>query len=203
LRETPPALDALDRALPPTERFTAAVRPALRVAPPVLDQTSDTLVEARALLQPAELPELVDELQPAVDRLPVLVERLDELFPWVWAVVDCVRERALPVLYSEIDDGHLSTGRPVWQDLAHALVGLAGSTQSFEGNGMHVRYLVGLGSETVTTVAPGLDVLVGRALSDEFGARPRWLGLNVDPPFRPDKDCRDQEAPDLDARTGN
>jgi phospholipid/cholesterol/gamma-HCH transport system substrate-binding protein len=203
LRETPPALDALDRALPPTERFTAAVRPALRVAPPVLEQTSDTLVEARALLQPAELPELVDELEPAVDRLPLLVERLDELFGWVWPVVDCVRERALPVLYSEIDDGHLSTGRPVWQDLAHAFVGLAGATQSFDGNGMHVRYLIGLGSEALPQPieAPGGDLLTG--LGPKFGARPKWLGLNVQPPFRPDKDCRDQEAPDLDARTGN
>jgi phospholipid/cholesterol/gamma-HCH transport system substrate-binding protein len=170
----------------------------------VLDQTSDTLIEARALLQLAELPELVDELEPAVQRMPVLVERLDELFPWVWPVMDCVRERALPVLYSEVDDDHVSTHRPVWQDLAHAFVGLAGATQSFDGKGLHVRYLIGLGSQVLTANAPGGEQLGGLVLdADAVGSRPKWLGPNVDPPFRPDEDCRDQEAPDLDAGTGH
>lgn len=214
LRETPPALDAVDRALPPTERFTKAVRPALRMAPPVLERVPPVLTQVNGLSQPQELPALLAYLREPVDQLPQLENRLGDLFPLVTPVIECVRDRALPVLTAKINDGKLSTGRPVWQDLLHAFVGLASASQNFDANGPYVRYLVGLGDETVSLgpapglgelfTVPGFGPVPGTPPDQEIeGARPLWLGPGVKPPFRPDQECRDQKLPDLDARTGN
>jgi hypothetical protein len=114
-----------------------------------------------------------------------------------------VRDKALPVLTAEVPDGHLSTGRPVWQDLAHALAGLAAAGQSFDANGYAVRYLAGFGEYSFSTGAvPGLGQLVGLADQKILGARPQWLGPGVAPPFRPDAPCADQPVADLSQRTG-
>ena len=202
LREAPPALSALDRALPPVERFAAALRPSLRIAPPVLTGASELVGEVDGLVGPRELPALIAVAKPLMRDLPSFVRNLDGLFRRVRPVTDCIGERVNPVLTATLDDGHLSTGRPVWQDLAHGVVGLASTSQSFDGNGVATRYLAGAGSEGVATGSvPGVGSLFGQTERPILGSRPRWLGPGVTPPYRPDLNCADQPAPDLTARS--
>jgi phospholipid/cholesterol/gamma-HCH transport system substrate-binding protein len=203
VRAAPPALRALDRALPAVDAFATALRPSLRIAPPILTRTAALLVQLDALARPTELPRLVSRLRPALGDLPTLEQRLDALFPLVTPVVTCVRDRAVPVLNAKLDDGALSTGRPVWQNLAHVAVGLAGAAQDFDGNGSWVRYLSTGGSATVSTGAiPGVDQFFGTTAQPIEGSRPQWLGSQTRPPFQPDAPCTQQPAPDLHARTG-
>jgi hypothetical protein len=193
----PRTFTALDGALPSVEQFATAVRPGLRVAPPVLRKAAEVFVQLHAVTRPGQLPQLISNLRPALVALPGFTRDLRALFPLVTPVTDCVRDRAIPVLNTQLDDGRLSTGRPVWQDLGHAVAGLTGATQDFDGNGLAVRYLVGAGPDTVR-LGGGLS---GRTNTPLLGARPHWLGLGQESPFRPDAPCRDQQAPDLKART--
>jgi virulence factor Mce-like protein len=198
LRKAPPALSALDRALPPTTQLVATLRPSLRIAPPVLRQANRVVTQFRGWVRPNELPRLVTNLKPGLLRLPTLNKRLGVLFPLVTPVTDCLYTRVSPVLYSKLQDGKLSTGQPVWQELAHSFVGLSSASQDFDGNGPAVRLQIG-GNQGVLL---GSD-MVGLAPSGPLtGSRPTWLGPGVTPPYRPDQPCRDQKAPDLTARTG-
>jgi hypothetical protein len=198
LRKAPPALSALDRALPPTTQLVATLRPSLRIAPPVLREANGVFTQLRAWVRPNELPRLVSNLKPGLLRLPTLNARLGVLFPLVTPVTDCLSKRVSPVLYSKLNDGKLSTGQPIWQELAHSLVGLSSASQDFDGNGPAVRL----------QVAGNQGVVLGGALSGLapsgplLGSRPTWLGPGVVPPYRPDQPCRGQTAPDLSARTG-
>jgi virulence factor Mce-like protein len=186
LRTAPPALRALDASLPAVDRFTAAVRPALRVAPPTLRDTAAALAQLEALVRPRELPRLVARLRPTVLDFPSFERRLRELLSLVRPVTDCVRDRAVPVLQARLDDGSLSTGRPVWQDFVHGLVGIASAGQSFDRNGYYLRLSVGSGNNAIAVGPPsGLRV------------RPRWLGPGVLPPYEPHAPCRAQAPPDL------
>ena len=97
LRKAPPALSALDRALPPTTQLAAALRPSLRIAPPVLRRATGVFSQLRAWVRPNELPRLVTNLKPALQRLPTLSKRLGVLFPLVSPVTDCLYKRAEPV----------------------------------------------------------------------------------------------------------
>lgn len=196
-----PRLIAIERALPSVKRFTDALRPSLPDTPKTLRHTVALLRQARPLARPAELPALLTKLKPTVNRLPTLSIRLRTLFPLVTPVSDCLRERVLPTLKTNINDGRLSTGRPVWQDLVHATTGLASASQNFDGNGPSVRYLSVAGDSTIATGSlPGLGSLVGKG-PDLQGSTPKWLGNGKLSPFRPDAACRDSTPVNLQART--
>ena len=203
LQDAPSALSAIDSAIPPVERITAAIRPGLRAAPPVLDRASRVLDQLGGLVSKDELPKLIKPLGAAVKDLPTLESRLGDLFPLVTPVTDCVRDKALPVLLAKAPDGSLSSNRPIWQDLVHSMVGLADAAQTFDGNGFNVRYLAGFGAQSFSTgTVPNVGTLVGLADQAITGARPLWFGPGVQPgPFRPDQKCTDQPLPDLNART--
>jgi virulence factor Mce-like protein len=195
LRAAPPAFTALDAALPPTESFAAAIRPALRISPPVLRRADAVLDQLRLAVRPSQLPRLLSTLRPALLALPSFTRNLRTLFPIVTPVSNCVRARLIPMLNTKLEDGRLSTGRPVWQDLVHAASGLSGATQDFDANGLAVRYGSGIGSQTLM-----LGGLYGSTNSPVLGTRPWWLGPGVSPKYRPDQPCRDQTAPNMQAR---
>jgi phospholipid/cholesterol/gamma-HCH transport system substrate-binding protein len=207
LIEAPDALDALDRTLPTLERFARAIRPGVRIAPPVLDKAADLLVQmdllARSPDSPADLARLVIQVRPVLPELPRLSLLSRGLFPFVGPIVTCLRDNVAPVLKTKLDDGHLSTGRPVWQDLVHALTGFAAGAQSFDANGPWNRYLATAGPEGFSTGnVPGVGQLVGSTSEPIAGARPVWRGTRGYPPFRPDQPCTQQKPPDLRAEAG-
>jgi phospholipid/cholesterol/gamma-HCH transport system substrate-binding protein len=203
LADLPAFLDAIDRGVPTTRRLVDALRPSLRAAPPVLQHTSNVLDQLGRLVAKDELPRLVSTLGPAVRKLPRLERELNTLFPLVTPVSDCVREKTVPVLQAKAPDGDLSSGRPIWADLAHAFVGLASAGQDFDANGFNVRYLAGVGETSITTGnLPGLGELAGLSTAPVTGARPLWLGPGVAPPYRPDVPCADSPVVDLSQRAG-
>jgi virulence factor Mce-like protein len=202
VREAPAALDSLDAVQPTIREFIAALRPSLRAAPPILDDTARTLAQLRGLTSPGELPALVRALDPTIRALPSLNHRLQGLFTLVTPVMDCLRERAIPVLNAEVPDGELSSGLPVWRELTQAGVGVVGFAQNFDGNGYNSRYLNGEGEQSFATgEVPGLGQLYGTVSQPISGSRPVYLGPGRLPPFRPDAPCIEQDPPDLSQRT--
>ncbi len=200
LRETPAALTAIDRGLPPVKGLARDLRPGLRIAPPVLRGAVGLVDQLELATRPAELPRLVSRLDAPIRTLPQLSQRLTTLFPLVDPVTDCVRDRALPVLNAKLDDGRLSTGREVWKELASGTVGLNSAAQNFDANGGVVRYLFALGEGSLNLgLIPGLGNIFAAADEPIAGVRPQWPGKAAKPPFRPDAPCREQAAPNLDA----
>jgi hypothetical protein len=91
----------------------------------------------------------------------------------------------------------------VWQEFAHALVGLSGASQNFDANGYALRILVGAGAETVTAVLPGLGKVVGTLPGGTtiLGARPQWIGDLTASDFQPGAPCAAQPLPNLASST--
>jgi hypothetical protein len=124
------------------------------------------------------------------------------LFPTVKPLTDCLRTHVIPTLLAKLDDGALSTGRPVWQDFAHSLVGLSSSTQNFDANGYATRYEFGGSSSTFSTAPlPGLGPLIGRS-GGKLQARPIRPADGKPPPIRRDVNCASQPLPSLAAEAG-
>jgi virulence factor Mce-like protein len=204
LAVAPGALTALDRALPPLRRFATALDPGLRVAPPVLEDVSRSLRQLGALVAPAERTRLLTALQSSLRDLPTLIDRIGGVFPVSKSVTDCLITHGVPLLTSQVPDGSLSSGHPVWQDFAHGVVGLASASQNFDGNGYSLRYMGGGGSQSVSSGAlPVIGSLAGSPPSSSpiLGARPVWLGPGAVPPFRPDQPCSAQPLPNLQSAT--
>jgi phospholipid/cholesterol/gamma-HCH transport system substrate-binding protein len=199
----PPALDALDSALPPVQRFADALRPALPIAPRALANIAGALEQLRRLSGPGEAPALLAQLRPLLADAPVFARQARPLLARVRDVSRCVARRVVPLLDAKVPDGALSTGQPVWQELVHALVGLGSSGQDFDANGNAIRLSFGVGEFFLSGgKLPGLGDVIGSTQNPVLGSHPRWLGPGVSPPYRPDKRCAGQAPPDLAARTG-
>jgi phospholipid/cholesterol/gamma-HCH transport system substrate-binding protein len=202
LQAAPAQLRAFDAALPPLAKVAAAVLPAVRIAPPILDKTSAFLTQLAALSSPAELRGLVTKLTPTIKGFPDFESRLNQLLDLIKPATDCVTQRLLPALNQKVPDGALSSNRPAYQDLIHGLVGLASASQDFDGNGPWIRYLGSLGTQTVSlgSLSNALGTLVGNSGEPIAGARPVWFGPLSDSVYRPDQSCTSQPMPDLTQR---
>jgi phospholipid/cholesterol/gamma-HCH transport system substrate-binding protein len=198
LRVALPAVRDVRAALPAVDAFARDVRPLLRRAPRTLDLARPLLRELRRALASRELPALIRALRPPLQTLAAVQPELAALLGQVTPVTDCVRDRALPVLTTPLDDGEHSTGQPPWLELLHGMVGLAGASQNFDGNGPSVRYMAGFGEQLFSTGRlPGTGRLSGLTPVPVEGARPAPPASK--PPFRPDATCRDQEPVKLEA----
>lgn len=196
IRQAPAGLRALDAALPVAERFATGVHPAVRAAPAALGETADVLAELGALVAPARRARTISGLRTTFLDLPTAVARMSELFPTIKGLSDCLRTHIIPTFNTVVDDGALSSGRPVWQDFAHSLVGLTSATQNFDANGYATRYLFGGSAEGFATdTIPGVGQLFGTAdgpLLSRPGPPPEGA-----PPINRDVECTTQALPDF------
>ena len=199
LQAAPPALTAIDQALPPLTRLAAALDPSLKVAPPLLDSLTKAVGELAAIVAPAERDRLLVAVKTTFVDLPATLNQLGSVFPITKPVTDCLRTHVTPVLGSQVPDGSLSTGRPVWQDFVHFVVGLASATQDFDGNGYWIRLINGIGTNpaNVAQLPP-----VGSGSTGLLGARPQWVGDLTPADFRPDASCSRQPVVSLSSATG-
>jgi len=196
--EAPSQLRAVDSATGPLTRFARASEQPLRESPPVLDAALPFLKVADQLVAPNNAPALVRDLRPTVHTLAAIEAPLGDLLSLVTPVTGCVRDHALPVLTSKLDDGQLSTGQRVIDEFLHASGGLVSSSQNFDGNGFYTRYSFGSGQDLVAT---GTGEQQTFAFGQYQGSRP--AKPQQEPPFRPNAPCEDQAPTNLTAPVHN
>jgi phospholipid/cholesterol/gamma-HCH transport system substrate-binding protein len=198
LKAAPPALTAIDRALPPVTRLAGALDPSLKVAPPLLDGLTKAVGELAAVVAPAERARLIDTLKTTFVEFPTTLRQLGTAFPITKGVTDCLRTHVTPVLTSQVPDGALSTGRPVWQDFVHFIVGLSSAVQDFDGNGYWIRSILGTGTNSASV---GKLLSSGASIPGIQGSSPHWVGDLTPSDFRPDASCSSQPVVNLSSTT--
>ena len=209
IRELPPtlvqlngALDALNAAFPPTRLFATTVLPGVKETGPTIDASFPFVRQLGALVSQPELRGLVQLLRPTTADLASLQDATIKLLPGVDAVNKCVIGNISPVLHSTLQDGDLSTGEPVYKELAYGMVAASGESQNFDPNGQYVRFQPGGGENTIAT---GLSTFGGprqfaNVTMNPIATRPARPAQ--EPPYRPDVACASQKVPNLIARTG-
>lgn len=195
-----PALDNLNAAFPPTRAWALEMIPGVRETPETIDAAFPWIRQARALLSPAELQGLVDDLQPAVSDFARFTEGQIDFLPVLDDFNRCQLEVVLPTQEQRINEGPLSTGLRVYEEFFQSMVSMAGESQNFDGNGSYVRLQAG-GDVPVRTPDVGLrGPFHANAEEQPLGTRP---AKEPPPPYRPNVDCYRQPVPDLsDARIG-
>jgi phospholipid/cholesterol/gamma-HCH transport system substrate-binding protein len=193
------ALDALNASFPATRAFAREILPGVRETAATVEATFPWIRETRPLLSEAELGGLTKQLQPGTAALAKVSQQSLQLMRETDLLSRCATENILPTQESKIDDGALSSGQTVSQEFWHALVGIAGEGQNFDGNGWYVRLQPGGGDNHITS--PGREnPYFGSLPQRPLGTRPAWPSRK--PPYRPEVACHTQRKPNLDARTG-
>ncbi|HEU4658075.1 MAG TPA: MlaD family protein [Capillimicrobium sp.] len=210
IRELPPTLEITNRTLadfnaafPPTRAFAREILPGVRESAATNEAAFPWIEQMRGLLQPSELQGVAREASPATRDLAVAARGTMTLLRQQSLAGRCFSKVILPTGDLVIDEGPLSTGKEVYKEFWYTLVGLAGESQNFDGNGQYVRFQPGAGSQTISTGegSPSGEVLFGRSDLRPIGTRPVYPGKR--PPYRPDVPCYTQKIPDLNgAATG-
>jgi phospholipid/cholesterol/gamma-HCH transport system substrate-binding protein len=204
LEHTDSALTHLNASFPNTRAFAREILPGVRETPATIDAAFPWIAQARKLLGPAELGGLTKELKPATVDLAKLVEGTLTALPQADLVAQCVTKVILPTGDIKIADGQFTSNVENYKEFWYTMVGLAGESQNFDGNGHYVRFQVGGGSQTISTGKYGGNAgekLFANMSEPPIGTRPAYPGKR--PPYRHDQACKDQKIADLNgAKTG-
>lgn len=202
LRAAPPALSAIDHALPPVASLAVALEPSLKAAPPLVDAVTKAVVQLNSIVAPVERGNLLEALKSTFQDFPTTLNQLGSVFPVTQQVSECLQTHITPLLNEVVPDGSLSSGRPVWQDFVHLLVGLSSAVQNFDGNGYYIRLISSSGNNELSLGnIGGIGQVLGVSSSGVDGARPQWVGDLTPDDFRPDVPCTSQPVPSLAATT--
>jgi ABC-type transporter Mla subunit MlaD len=191
------ALGSLNAAFPETRAFAREILPGVRETPATITASFPWITQTRRLLGRDELRGLAQNLRPATANLSAVVDGTVKVLPEGDLAAQCATKVVLPTGDIKIDEGSLSTGAENYKEFWYAMVGLAGESQNFDGNGQYVRFQPGGGDQTVQ-IGGGAnvgDALFGNATDKPLGTRPRYPGKR--PPYVSDQPCKDQKIPDV------
>ena len=200
LENTDAALTSLNRAFPPLRALAREVLPGVRETPATIEASFPWITQTRGLLGRDELRGLARELSPATRDLARVIDGSIDVLPQADLAALCATRVVLPTGDIKIDEGALSNNVENYKEFWYAMVGLAGESQNFDGNGQMVRFQPGGGGQTIQTGAIGGnagDILFGNVNEKPLGTRPAFPGKR--PPYKPDEPCKDQKIPDLNA----
>jgi phospholipid/cholesterol/gamma-HCH transport system substrate-binding protein len=198
-----PALDNLNRAFPPTRAFARELLPGLRETPATITASFPWIRQTGALVEPAELQGLVDDLHPSIANLAKTTDSTVEFLPRLDVVDRCALDIVLPTGDHVIADGPFTSGIETYKEFFQALVGLAGEGGSFDGNGPFTRVFAGGGElpPLGTDALPGTERRFWNPVVPALGSRP--ARPRKPPPYNRSFPCHRNMRPDLDsARTG-
>jgi phospholipid/cholesterol/gamma-HCH transport system substrate-binding protein len=190
------AFAALNAAFPPTRAFAREILPGVRETPVTIDAALPWIAQMRKLVSPAELGGVVRQLSPATAELAKLTDRAITLLPKTDLTSKCVSKVIIPTGNIPIRD-EFPTGVENYKEFFWGLVGLAGESENFDGNGTYVRFQTGGGSQQISlgNSASNSGDLFGNLVSAPLGNRP--YDPRKRPPYRPNVPCYTQQIPDL------
>ena len=201
LRTTNAALASLNAAFPSTRAFAREILPGVRETPATITAARPWIAQTRRLLGPDELQGLVGELRPTTANLSKVVDTSLALLPEIDDLSQCLAKVVLPTGDIKIREGNLTSGVENYKEFWYAMVGLAGESQNFDGNGPYVRFQTGGGSQSISTGAGGpgnlTSPLFGNVSEPPLGTRPAYPQRR--PPYNSTAPCKDQRIPDLNA----
>lgn len=183
VQELPETLQVAEATLPqirqslkPISAVSRNIADGLDRVPGLVDASGPFLTQSKALLSEDEAGALVKSLEPITEGLaesaPYLASTLDSLD----RMSVCTTGVLVPTANEVIRDGQYSTGLTSWDEFLRGFVGLAGTTQNFDGNGAYARGATAQGSFFLAGKrrSAGVQPYVGASGSPTTSTRPEF-----------------------------
>jgi phospholipid/cholesterol/gamma-HCH transport system substrate-binding protein len=194
------SLRSLNAALPQLAGFARDIIPGVKETQPTIAAVTPWIAQAQRLFAPSELGGLLHALRPAINSFAIATNESFDLFKQTNLTSRCFNEVILPSGNVVLNDGPLSTGVQNYKEFWYTVVGLAGESQDFEGNGSYTRTATGGGDVLVKSGKlsgrpKNRDVVYGNALVPPRGTRPARPAKA--PPIKTNVACYKNTKPDL------
>jgi phospholipid/cholesterol/gamma-HCH transport system substrate-binding protein len=196
------AFTSLDAALAPVRTFALDLIPPTKLLPSTISAALPWIEQVKASLAPSELGGVAKGLLAATPSLARLFGEQPAFYKQTDAFSKCLTKVFFPAGNTKLQDGPNTSGVEAYKEFFYTLTGLAGLGQSFDGNGVMNRFLVGGGGNTfrsapvgiVGSSAKGLP-LVARSPLQPLGTRPAIP--TEEPAYKPLVPCYTQAVPNF------
>jgi phospholipid/cholesterol/gamma-HCH transport system substrate-binding protein len=188
------------RALPPTRAFVHEFIPGVKETPATIRAAGPFLDQFIPLVGKAELGGLLTDLTPTTASFAKVIAESMGFYKQTDLASRCFYKVVLPSGDAVLQDGSATTGARAYKEFWYSLVGLAGQSANFDGNGLYTRVQTGGGanvahSEKLPGKGPLDSQLFGNALLPPLGTRPTRPSKK--PPYKPTTACYKNSAPNM------
>jgi phospholipid/cholesterol/gamma-HCH transport system substrate-binding protein len=196
-RHASEAFTELDASLPATRQFARNLTASLPELPATIAAAGPWLAQSQKLLSQPELGGLLDQLAPATANLAKLGHETHVWLPHIDAFNRCITNVILPTGNLKVDDGPLSANTENYKEFWHAMVGLAGEGQGFDGNGSYLRLQASGSDKTIQTGQSNFSqyAFIGRPTLPPLRTRPAYG--NKLPPMDRSVPCASSPVPNV------
>lgn len=195
--ESYPTLKQLNILLPELTTFANEIAPQLDTIPAMTEAAGPWIEENTKLLAKDELGDTARLGRKTVTNFAKVAAESNSTLKQLNRIAVCWTDVWEPTLTQEVPDGTHSSGKANYKEFWYTLVGWAGATQNFTGNGNYLRVAAGSSS---TIVSPS-GKFYGPATLPQEGVRPARPGKT--PPLRDDVPCYKNTRPNLAATAGS
>jgi len=193
---------SLAAALPPTRTFALDIIPGVRQTPATISTGLPWIEQVKASLAPSELGGVAKGLVAATPALAKLFSESIPLFKQTDAFSKCLTKVFYPAANAKLQDGPNTSGVEAFREFWYSTAGLASLGQSFDGNGVMGRFLVGGGGPTFRSAPVGIEgssakglSLIARSPLTPEGTSPAFPA--EEPPYKPLVPCYTQAVPNF------
>jgi phospholipid/cholesterol/gamma-HCH transport system substrate-binding protein len=204
-----PSLRHTNATLPFLRTFSRELARGVPELPATIAASQPWIDQTTALLGKDELGFIANQLRLAGPGAGKAAAEGRGLFSQIGLTSGCVDNVLIPtsnVVLNDSGTGYdFSTGVPNYKEFGYAVVGLAGESQPFDGNGPSLRFFSAGGAVPAGGPVPNLreavpgggfhqEALWGGSTTPPIGTRPVTSSA---PPFRTDVACQSNPIPDL------
>jgi len=196
------ALGKVNTALPSIDAFSLALIPAAKATPTLVAAGIPWAKQATPMLSSAELGGTVKLLSPITSNTAQAVAQQVKLLPIGNDLAKCFAYKFLPTGNTVISDKGAGydfnpTNQEAYKEFWYSLVGLAGESQNYDGNGQFLRLQTG-GAQTQNggpgglkfdNIDFGFGTAFGNIPSPPLGASPKYFGREQAPDYKPKNKC--------------
>jgi phospholipid/cholesterol/gamma-HCH transport system substrate-binding protein len=193
---------SLAATLPSFRTFALDIIPGVKQAPATVSTGLPWLEQVQASLAPSELGGVAKGLVADTPPLARLFSEQPAFYKQTDAFSKCLTKVFYPAANAKLQDGPNTSGVENYKEFFYTLAGLASLGQSFDGNGVMDRFLVGGGGSTFRSAPVGIEgsstkglSLVARSPLTPEGTRPAFP--SEEPAYKPLVPCYTQAVPNF------
>jgi ABC-type transporter Mla subunit MlaD len=192
------AFTNFNAASPAIRQFSLDLIPGVEQTPSTIAAAFPWIEQTQASLAPTELGGVAKGLREAAPTLAGLVTPQPALYKQTDLFSKCLSKIFYPAGNTKLQDGSSTSGVEAYREFWYSMAGLAGISQSFNGNGLTNRFMVETGSQTLRS-APATVVgatsgkglrLLAHTSQPPLGTSPAFPAS--EPPYKPLVPCYTQ-----------
>lgn len=197
--ESRPTIDKLDAFLPEFNAVFREMTDGIEELPATLELAGPWFDEVAEFFDKDELQMFAHDARYAFADLASTSRSALSAFPELDDLARCFDEVVIPAQNSKIVDPPHSSDHEAYKDFWYSMVGAAGESANFDGNGAYVRVSPGGGANVYKTQPSKLRKKPLYGVSDRplIGTRP--VLPSKSPPLYDGKECHANEVPNLNS----